>query len=99
MNSWSWRRKRACTARSRAIHWRVPTTHWRTCARDACKARRFVGILDLWHALTYLWLAAKVFHGAKLAREAFVTARLRMLLEGKVGRSEERRGGKKWRNR
>jgi hypothetical protein len=47
--------------------------------------RPFVGILDLWHALTYLWLAAKVFHGAKLAQEAFVTARLRMLLEGKVG--------------
>ncbi len=47
--------------------------------------RPFVGILDLWHALTYLWLAAKVFHGAKLAQEAFVTARLRMLLQGKVG--------------
>jgi len=46
--------------------------------------RPFVGILDLWHALTYLWLAAKVFHGAKPAQEAFVTARLRMLLEGKV---------------
>jgi hypothetical protein len=48
-------------------------------------ARPFVGILDLWHALTYLWLAAKVFHGAKREQEAFVTARLRMLLEGKVG--------------
>jgi len=47
--------------------------------------RPFVGILDLWHALTYLWLAAKVFHGAKREQEAFVTARLRMLLEGKVG--------------
>jgi hypothetical protein len=46
--------------------------------------RPFVGILDLWHALTYLWLAAKVFHGAKRAQEAFVTARLRMLLEGNV---------------
>jgi hypothetical protein len=46
--------------------------------------RPFVGILDLWHALTYLWLAAKVFHSAKRAQEAFVTARLRMLLEGKV---------------
>lgn len=51
----------------------------------AMLTRPFVGILDLWHALTYLWLAAKVFHGAKLAQEAFVTARLRMLLEGKVG--------------
>ena len=51
----------------------------------AMLSRPFVGILDLWHALTYLWLAAKVFHGAKLAQEAFVTARLRMLLEGKVG--------------
>jgi hypothetical protein len=51
----------------------------------AMLTRPFVGILDLWHALTYLWLAAKVFHGAKRAQEAFVTARLRMLLEGKVG--------------
>jgi hypothetical protein len=51
----------------------------------AMLTRPFVGILDLWHALTYLWLAAKVFHGAKLAQETFVTARLRMLLEGKVG--------------
>jgi hypothetical protein len=51
----------------------------------AMLTRPFVGILDLWHALTYLWLAAKVFHGAKLAQEAFVTARLRMLLEGNVG--------------
>lgn len=51
----------------------------------AMLTRPFVGILDLWHALTYLWLAAKVFHGAKLAQEAFVTARLRLLLEGKVG--------------
>lgn len=50
----------------------------------AMLTRPFVGILDLWHALTYLWLAAKVFHAAKLAQEAFVTARLRMLLEGKV---------------
>ena len=45
----------------------------------AMLTRPFVGILDLWHALTYLWLAAKVFHGAKGAREAFVTTRLRML--------------------
>ena len=56
---------------------------WTTFA--AMLLRPFVGILDLWHALTYLWLAAKVFHGAKGAQEAFVTARLRMLLEGKVG--------------
>jgi hypothetical protein len=46
--------------------------------------RPYVAILDLWHALTYLWLAAKVFHVGKPAREAFVTARLRQLLEGKV---------------
>ncbi len=51
----------------------------------AMLTRPFVGILDLWHALTYLWLAAKLFHGAKQAQEEFVTARLRMLLEGKVG--------------
>ena len=51
----------------------------------AMLTRPFVGILDLWHALTYLWLAAKVFHGAKRGQEAFVTARLRMLLEGEIG--------------
>jgi len=51
----------------------------------AMLTRPVVAILDLWHALTYLWLAAKLFHGAKPAQEQFVTARLRMLLEGKVG--------------
>jgi hypothetical protein len=51
----------------------------------AMLTRPFVGILDLWHALTYLWLAAKLFHSAKQAQEEFVTARLRMLLEGRVG--------------
>jgi len=56
---------------------------WTTFA--AMLARPYVAILDLWHALTYLWLAAKVFHGTKQAQEAFVTARLRLLLEGKIG--------------
>jgi len=46
--------------------------------------RPYVAILDWWHALTYLWLAAKVFHGSKQPQVAFVTARLRLLLEGKV---------------
>ena len=55
---------------------------WTTFA--AMLMRSYVAILDLWHALTYLWLAAKVFHGTKQAQEAFVTARLRLLLEGKV---------------
>lgn len=55
---------------------------WTTFA--AMLTRPYVAILDLWHALTYLWLAAKVFQGTKQAREAFVTARLRLLLEGKV---------------
>jgi hypothetical protein len=45
-----------------------------------------VGILDLFHVLERLWLAAYCFHaeGSKAA-EAFVSERLRMLLEGKVG--------------
>jgi hypothetical protein len=45
-----------------------------------------VGILDLFHVLEKLWLAAYCFHpeGSEEA-EAFVTARLRQLLEGKVG--------------
>jgi hypothetical protein len=55
---------------------------WTTFA--AMLTRPFVAILDLWHALTYLWLAAKVFHSTKRAREVFVTLRLRMLLEGNV---------------
>jgi hypothetical protein len=56
---------------------------WTTLA--AMLERPFVAILDLWHALTYLWLAAKVFHDTKPAREAFVTGRLRLLLAGNVG--------------
>lgn len=55
---------------------------WKTF--ETMLTRPYVAILDLWHALTYLWLAAKVFHGTKQAQESFVTARLRMLLEGKV---------------
>jgi hypothetical protein len=56
---------------------------WKTFA--AMLTRPYVTILDLWHVLTYLWLAAKVFHSSKRDREAFVTYRLRMLLAGKVG--------------
>jgi hypothetical protein len=56
---------------------------WKTFA--AMLTRPYVAILDLWHVLTYLWLAAKVFHSSKRDREAFVTYRLRMLLAGKVG--------------
>ncbi|HUT37375.1 MAG TPA: ISKra4 family transposase [Planctomycetota bacterium] len=46
----------------------------------------FTLILDLFHALEYLWKAAHVFHpeGSDEA-EAFVRERLRMLLEGRVG--------------
>jgi hypothetical protein len=44
-----------------------------------------VGILDVFHVLERVWGAAYCFHaeGSREA-EAFVTARLRMLLEGKV---------------
>lgn len=45
-----------------------------------------VGILDLFHVLERLWQAAHVFHSEKSpAAEKFVTARLRLLLEGRVG--------------
>lgn len=45
-----------------------------------------VGILDLYHVMEYLWKAAHCFHAEKSDEaEGFVTARLRMLLEGKVG--------------
>lgn len=45
-----------------------------------------VGILDIFHVMERLWLAAHVFHaeGSDAARH-FVTQRLRMLLEGRVG--------------
>lgn len=47
---------------------------------------RAVGILDLFHVLERLWAAAHAFHaeGSDEA-EAFVTHRLDMLLQGKVG--------------
>ena len=45
-----------------------------------------IGILDLFHVLERLWLAAYCFHPeGSQAAAAFVSARLRMLLEGKVG--------------
>jgi hypothetical protein len=48
--------------------------------------RGFTFILDLFHALEYLWKAAYVFHPEGSAQaEAFVRHRLRLLLEGKVG--------------
>ena len=44
-----------------------------------------IGILDIFHVLERLWDAAYCFHAeGSRAAEAFVTARLRMLLEGKV---------------
>jgi hypothetical protein len=47
---------------------------------------RAVGILDLFHVLERLWQAAYCFHTEKSrGAEEFVTHRLRMLLEGKVG--------------
>lgn len=45
-----------------------------------------VGILDIFHVLERLWIAAHVFHAeGSTAAEEFVAARLRMLLEGRVG--------------
>lgn len=43
-------------------------------------------ILDLFHALEYLWKAAHVFHGEENSPEAegWVTKNLRLLLEGKL---------------
>lgn len=47
---------------------------------------RAVGILDLFHVLERLWIVAYCFHAeGSDAAEQFVTHRLRMLLEGKVG--------------
>ena len=45
-----------------------------------------IGILDIFHVLERLWLAAHVFHPeGSTAAETFVTDRLRLLLEGRVG--------------
>jgi len=45
-----------------------------------------VGILDIFHVLERLWEAAHCFHPEKSREaEAFVTARLGLLLEGRVG--------------
>jgi hypothetical protein len=45
-----------------------------------------IGILDIFHVLERLWLAAHVFHPeGSPAAETFVTNRLRLLLEGRVG--------------
>jgi hypothetical protein len=47
---------------------------------------RTIGILDLYHVMEYLWKAAHCFHPEQSEEaEGFVTDRLRMLLEGKVG--------------
>ncbi|MEO5937045.1 MAG: ISKra4 family transposase [Terriglobales bacterium] len=45
-----------------------------------------IGILDLFHVMERLWLAAHVFHAeGSTAAQDFVTDRLWMLLEGRVG--------------
>ena len=47
---------------------------------------RAVGVLDLFHVLERLWQAAHCFHAERSPEAAsFVSHRLRMLLEGKVG--------------
>jgi len=55
---------------------------------DECQVwlDRAVGILDIFHVLERLWAAAHCFHseGSEAAGE-FVTERLRLLLNGKVG--------------
>jgi len=44
-----------------------------------------IGVLDLYHVMEKLWLAAHAWHGeGSDAAETFVTARLQLLLEGKV---------------
>lgn len=45
-----------------------------------------IGILDLFHVMERLWLAAHVFHSeGSPEAQAFVTDRLRRLLQGRVG--------------
>ena len=51
-----------------------------------CWLERAVGVLDFYHVSERMWTVAYLFHaeGSSAAR-AFVDARLRMLLDGKVG--------------
>lgn len=60
---------------------------WRMAKRILGKAGiAFVCVLDLYHAMEYLWKAAYCFHKeGSLEATAFVTERLRRILEGKVG--------------
>jgi len=58
-----------------------------TMALAVLGAPGFTFILDLFHALEYLWKAAYVFHAeGSVEAEEFVRHRLRMLLKGNVGR-------------
>lgn len=79
-----------------ACHQRDPQHHKTLiCLMDGEKALwemagewlpRAVGILDLFHVLERLWKVAYCFHAERSPQaEAFVSHRLRMLLEGKVG--------------
>jgi len=60
---------------------------WRMTRRVLGKANiAFVGILDLYHAMEYLWKAAYCFHGEGSAEaKDFVGNRLIRMLEGKIG--------------
>jgi hypothetical protein len=61
------------------------------CLEDFIEARRQAGqtllrvdILDIMHASTYVWKAAKAFHGHKEHQEAFAHDRLLRILRGEV---------------
>jgi hypothetical protein len=52
--------------------------------RQAGKTPVQVDILDIMHASTYVWKAAKAFHGHKEHQEAFARDRLLRILQGEV---------------
>jgi hypothetical protein len=52
--------------------------------REAGQTVRIVDILDLLHVSSYVWKAAKVFHGHKEHQEAFARERLLRILQGEV---------------
>jgi hypothetical protein len=52
--------------------------------RQAGKTLVQVDILDIMHASTYVWKAAKAFHGHKEHQEAFAQDRLLRILRGEV---------------
>jgi len=60
------------------------TSLWDTFALHFTFAKRTIGILDILHALVYVWEAAGLFCSSEAARKAFTRERLLRILRGEV---------------